>query len=162
MKPNPAAKRPQDQTNEEWLAEYSYYMEKYNRASDKSESPVQVSSEIVTQIPQNKNTGNTEQSFHYLGHRTTRRGSVAMEFESLDGRIRCTCFFNVRLKSSRGNTYPAKNSGQFNPPEMGSFRRFWMQTIGKPPPSRLESCTQVHEKPFRVFGIHRGDYMRNR
>ena len=56
-----------------------------------------------------------------------------MEFESLDGSIRAVRFFNINNRSPRGNNYPAKQGGQFIPPEHGKFRRFWLNAVGEAP-----------------------------
>ena len=71
--------------------------------------------------------------FRYLDHRTTTKSSVAMEFESLDGELRATRFFNVSLQSPRGRRYSAGRRGQFIPPKQGKFRQFWMHAVGKEP-----------------------------
>ena len=79
--------------------------------------------------------------FKYITHRTTKTKSVALDFESLDGNIKATRFFNVGLKSSRGNNYPAKSKGQFIPPKHGAFVKFWLKTVGDSP----ERWCRVHK-----------------
>ena len=81
----------------------------------------------------NKNTGRNTLLFRYDYHRTTRKGSVALEFEALDSSLSAVKFFNVNL-SSRGNkAYPSGKGGQFNPPERGKFRKFYKKATESEP-----------------------------
>jgi len=104
------------QTNEEWLAEY-------DGKPIKQKEP---HGETATAPPK------TER-FRYVDHRTTTMGSVVLEFESVDHKFVAVSFFNVGLKSTRGNNYSSGKRGQFNPPAGGKFRKFWMNTTGKAP-----------------------------
>jgi hypothetical protein len=113
-------KNPEDQTHEEWLADY-------NHVSGNTPAYEQ------SQPWRDRNTDNSIHLFHYVGHRTTRTGSVAMDFETLDHKMKGTCFFNVELISKYGKNYPAGKRGQFNPKPNSKFRKFWMQAVGKPP-----------------------------
>lgn len=79
--------------------------------------------------------------FRYVDHRTTRTKSVALEFESIDGKFNAVMFCNVQLKSSRGTCYPSGFRGQFIPPKRGKFRKFWMKVVGKVP----RRWCRVHE-----------------
>ncbi|MDZ7662512.1 hypothetical protein [Thiohalophilus sp.] len=116
-------KRPEDQTTEEWLAEFAGSSCKPPRRGVQIEG-----------VPKTENSADEEaRQFRYIGHRTTRTGSVALEFEALDGQLQAVKFFNVGLKSRQGNNYPAGKNGQFNPPERGKFRQFWMEAVGEPP-----------------------------
>lgn len=111
-------KLPENQSDDEWWADF----DGASKASD------------ATSLPEQSNQRDTKRSlFRYLSHRTTRTGSVVLEFESVDGSIRAVKFFNVKLTSSRGNSYPAKSQGQFNPPEHGKFRQFYLDVVGKAP-----------------------------
>lgn len=107
--------KPKDQTHTEWWASYDG-----------------VSTPISTSKPFNKSDDISITLFRYVSHRTTCNGAVALTFESLDGKIEVVKFFNVSLKG-RNNNYPAGYLGQFNPPEQGKFRKFWMQSVGFPP-----------------------------
>ena len=71
--------------------------------------------------------------FKYIDHRTTRNGSLVLEFQSLDGKTKVVKFFNVSL-DGRDKKYPAGYRGQFNPPKRGKFREFWMFCVGREPP----------------------------
>lgn len=153
--PSPTSKkRPQDQTNEEWLAGYCS-AEQYRAA--KAGEPILKSQDIksqdaykpldaspqVNQLAKSQSLADfpaknicpptTELCFRYIDHRTTRKGSVVLMFESLDGRITAVAFFNVCLKSNRGSSYPSGKRGQFIPKSDGNFRTLWMRVVGKPP-----------------------------
>ena len=111
---------PRLQTAEEWLAGY---------AGEAVKQPAKPSAVY----------------FRYLDHRTTRTGSVVLSFESLDGTAQAVRFFNVSLEG-KAKKYPAGKRGQFNPPEHGEFRRFWMHAVGKPPPrwARVHKSMRSH------------------
>ena len=119
-------KSPQQQSTQEWLNDY---------CGKRNESPAEV-------IPlSNTNNPLKVGCFRYVTHRTTKTKSVALSFQSLDGDIQATRFFNVGLKSSRGNNYPAKSNGQFIPPKHGSFVKFWLKVVGYAP----ERWCRVHK-----------------
>ncbi|TDY02422.1 hypothetical protein [Thiohalophilus thiocyanatoxydans] len=118
-----AKKRPEDQTTDEWLAEYGGTS---HASADGMRPPKHPPGA-------NSSANETTHLFRFIGHRTTRTGSVVLEFETLDGQLQAVKFFNVSIKSRRGNTYPAGIHGQFDPPERGKFRRFWMEAVGQPP-----------------------------
>ena len=109
-------KRPEQQTNEEWLRDYD------------AGSSVASSSEEPSLL-------GIRRRLRYVGHRTTCMGAVALEFEILDdvGTASAVRFFNVSLRGPRGKNYPAGSGGQFFPNEKGKFRRFWMEAVGSPP-----------------------------
>ena len=113
-------KKPEDQTNEEWLADY-------DRSSGNTSAYPQVTSW------RDRSNSDTNHLFRYVDHRTTRGKSVAMDFETLDHKMKGTCFFNVELSSKYGKNYPAGKRGQFNPKTNSKFRKFWMQAVGRPP-----------------------------
>lgn len=116
---------PQNQTNEEWLNDYAVVSgENVRKLPDRSSPPTN---------PIYREEDSVEVLCRYVGHRTTRNGCIALEFESIDGNTRATKFFNVGLKSSREKNYPAGKNGQFIPPELGNFRRFWMKATGVAP-----------------------------
>jgi hypothetical protein len=148
-------KKPQDQSHEEWLTG-NCTAEQYR--ATKSGEPIPISgsdkSPITTTsldaLPQSNQRPHFNQPtvapsvavdippangllFRYIDHRTTRKGSVVLTFESLDGRIRASAFFNVSLKSNRGTIYPSGKRGQFIPPEAGKFRDLWKAAVGKEP-----------------------------
>lgn len=116
---------PQNQTNEEWLNDYADASgENVRKLPARSSSP-------ANSVCRKEDS--VEVLCRYVGHRTTRNDSVALEFESIDRKTRATKFFNVGLKSSREKNYPAGKNGQFIPPELGNFRRFWMKATGVVP-----------------------------
>jgi hypothetical protein len=120
------SKRPEDQTRDEWLADYSgCTAEEYRKAKGVGSDQKFLLNLI---IKPDKNL------FRYIDHRTTSKGSVAMDFESIDGGTSATVFFNVGLRSNRSKNYPSGNRGQFIPPPKGNFRKFWIQAVGKEPP----------------------------
>jgi hypothetical protein len=111
-------KKPEEQTRAEWLNDH-----------DKARGLQDVTPSTLL----NKNTGRNTLLFRYDYHRTTRKGSVVLEFETLDGKLSAVKFFNVNL-SSRGNkAYPSGYNGQFNPPPRGKFRKFYKKTTGCEP-----------------------------
>ena len=139
-------KKPEDQTNEEWIADYDRWVAEhlgcgtvpsweFSTEDDKGGAYKDISDRQI------KTESNPEQLFRYLDHRTTRSGGLAMDFETLDHKLKATSFFNVHLISKFGNRYPSGERGQFNPPEKGKFRRFWMQVVGKAP----RSWSRVHK-----------------
>ncbi len=103
---------PKTQTNREWLAEFDCVIGEPAKYASKN-----------TVIDQ----------FRYIDHRTTKKGSLVMEFESINQDKKAVCFFNVKIRSSRGNNYSSGSRGQFNPPSRGKFRKFWMDTVGEEP-----------------------------
>ena len=110
--------KPEEQTNAEWLDDH-----------DKAKGLQDVTPPTLL----NKNVGRNTLLFRYDYHRTTRKGSVALEFETLDSSLSAVKFFNVNL-SSRGNKpYPSGKGGQFNPPERGKFRKFYKKATGCEP-----------------------------
>lgn len=121
-------KKPEDQTNEEWLDELNGKTNQSDVISPNFESP---ESKIKTN------------DFRYIDHRTTFVGftSAALDFESVNGLLVATKFFNVKLKSSRGKSYSSGHRGQFIPPERSNFRHFWMRAVGKAP----ERWCRVHK-----------------
>ena len=124
--------QPQDQTNEEWLADYEKSGADQYRAAKgfESEPKSQPKKVVVNKV---NNRPSNELYFCYVDHRTTRQGSVAMDFESLDGEVTATAFFNVKIMSSRGIKYPTGKRGQFIPNKGGKFRKLWEQAVGKDP-----------------------------
>lgn len=112
--------KPANQTNEEWLDEYE------TRPRNTVLPPQAIQHVVLS-------NDDAYHKFRYVGHRTTRLGSVVLEFETLDYKQKAVRFFNVSLAGKNGKKYPAEDRGQFNPPGRGSFRCFWMQVIGKPP-----------------------------
>lgn len=173
-----ARKRPQDQSNKEWLADLGEPDQSSHCTADqyrgaKSGEPIPISesdkSPIITTLfdalPQSNRRPHFNQPtvapsaavdippanrllFRYIDHRTTRKGSVVLVFESLDGRTRASAFFNASLESNRGTKYPSGKRGQFIPPEMGKFRGFWMETVGKEP-SRWSRVHKSMRSNFR-------------
>lgn len=121
---------PRLQTNEEWLARF---------AGETVDRP----------------TGPSKTYFRYLDHRTTRTSSVVLSFESLDGSVEAVKFFNVFLRGT-SKKYPAGKRGQFNPPEGGAFRKFWSQSVGKPPSrwSRVHKSMRSHLRPLLFVGCY--------
>lgn len=109
-----------NQTTEEWLADYSGQSSR--RAKKSPVTPTHI-----------RNTDSNRLLLRYLDHRTTRAGSVVLEFETLDYKRKAVHFFNVKITSKYGKKYPSGDRGQFNPPRNGKFRRFWLQVVGKPP-----------------------------
>jgi len=76
----------------------------------------------------------TNQIFKFMGFRTTRKNAVAMDFISLDGTTKTTCFFPVKLENIRGTKYRTGAKGQFIPAKGSDFRVFWMNVVGVEPP----------------------------
>jgi len=105
-----------NQSNNEWLNDY----EKASCVSSFRRS------ETVNDPKHNQTL------YKYIDHRTTCTGSVVLSFESLDKKHAVVKFFNVSIKGKTKN-YPAGIRGQFNPPRLGNFRKFWMECVGKPP-----------------------------
>ncbi len=103
---------PKTQTSKEWLVDF--------------ESAIKE----PTKYTSNNNVIN---QFRYIDHRTTKTGSLVLEFESINQDKKAVYFFNVKIKSSHGNNYPSGYRGQFNPPPRGKFRKFWLDTVGKEP-----------------------------
>ena len=146
-------KNPEDQTNEEWIADYDQWVAEHpgcgtvpswefstqdkKRGADKEFSDLR-----------NKTGSNPEHLFRYLDHRTTRTGGLAMDFETLDHKLNATKFFNVHLTSKYNKRYPSGNRGQFNPPEGGKFRKFWMQAVCRPP----YRWSRVHKEMRSALG----------
>lgn len=145
-------KRPQDQTKKEWLADFDKDpADRYREAkgielepkikADDNRFFTGSTQDAITSIHQpieyvagiNRSSPTTQLYFRYIDHRTTRQGSVAMDFETLDSEITATCFYNVKIESNRGNKYHSGKRGQFNPPKGGKFRKLWMQAVGKKP-----------------------------
>jgi len=149
-------KNPEDQSIEEWLADYekspavSYRDANAIESEPKFKAAINENSirskqgksygkmppirqPIASVVEQNINTATTLLEFRYIDHRTTRQGSVAMDFETFDGMITATKFFNVEIVSNRGNKYNPGRRGQFIPSVGGNFRKLWMQAVGKVP-----------------------------
>lgn len=103
---------PKTQTNREWLAEFDCVIGEPAKYAPKN-----------TVIDQ----------FRYIDHRTTKTGSLVLEFEFINQGKKAVCFFNVKIRSSRGNNYSSGSRGQFIPPLRGKFRKFWMDTVGEEP-----------------------------
>lgn len=118
--PNVYKKNPANQTNDEWIQEYSG-----------STASIVHKPEVPAWKKQNSDRAIYE--FHYVDHRTTRHGCVVMEFETLDYKFKAIHFFNVNISGRNGKRYPSGDRGQFNPPKKGKFRCFWMRTVGKNP-----------------------------
>lgn len=107
---------PRKQTHEEWLSDYEGEM---------TSAPIN-----YARLPNESNDPN--KIFHYIEHKTTCKNSVILIFESLDRQTIVIKYFNVSLQGKK-NKYPAKIGGQFNPPKLGNFRKFWMSCTGKVP-----------------------------
>jgi len=116
-------KKPQDQTVDEWLVDY----DKFSGITYSGITQIKVPSEP------SKNTDLNTYLFRYVGHRTTKKSCVALEFEILDSDMRAVKFFNVNLSGRKGKAYPAGKNGQFNPPERGKFRKFYKEITGEEP-----------------------------
>ena len=108
---------PSEQTNDEWLKDYN------------TVSPTQSKMQSISQPNERRLQ---DKLFRYLDHRTTRQGNLVLVFESLDGKTKVVKFFNVKIQGRKIN-YPSGHRGQFNPPEHGDFRKFWMNCVGIPP-----------------------------
>jgi len=157
-------KRPQDQTDEEWLSDLnsadSYRVAKWGesesrRRPDKQGNFIHLSGNTEESVPELKPCSTTTQLyFRYIDHRTTRQGSVAMDFESLDGEITATAFLNVYIKSNRGTKYPTGKRGQFIPPEGGKFRKLWIKAVDQAPPrwSRVHKSMRSHFRELVFTG----------
>lgn len=140
---------------EEWLSDHCT-AEQYRAAKSGEPVPSSIpilnkqpskSSQIITDREQSTQSLRSENKvvvqnlcqptsktfFRYMDHHTIRNGGLALVFESLDGRITATAFFNISLKNNRGKSYPSGKRGQFIPPEMGKFRKLWKRVVGKPP-----------------------------
>jgi len=126
--------------HEEWLADYG-------RAAGNTIAKVQP----TKQTP-------LETAFRYVCHRTTSRGSVVLEFQALESNLTAVLFFNVGLHGKRGKAYPAKAGGQFDPPKRGSFRKFWLDAVGKQP----YRWSRVHKSMRSALGdlVFKGQYKR--
>lgn len=129
---------PKNQTNDEWLADYDHGADRTN---------CNVTS--FTQKQSNRLTG----CFRYSGHRTARLGRVVLIFKKERTHKVASLWFNVNLKGRKAN-YPAGNHGQFNPPTLGKFRRWWINTTDKPP----RRWSRIHErlhalKAFTFIGV---------
>ena len=110
-------KTPQIQTDDEWWNDYD------------SVEPVNE----ISPIKQSCGTTSPTYIFRYIGHRTTCKKSVALEFESIDGKITAVMFFNVELSSRNNKPYPAGMNGQFNPRKRSKFRKFYKEVTGEEP-----------------------------
>jgi len=134
-------------TNEEWISDYEGSdANRYREAKGIQSEP--------DQGDRNRVNSNDELYFRYIDHRTTRKGSVALDFESLNGKIMVTAFFNVRLKNNRDKSYPAGKRGQFIPPLRGEFTKFWKEAVGEPPFRwcRVHKCMRSKLKGLTFTG----------
>ena len=130
-----SSKKPQDQSNEEWLADYD--------GRDYEERGVTLISRTFP-VNQTSPIPNIDGFVgRYIDHRTIAvgRGCVALDFEDINTNIIATAFFNVALSSSHGNNYPRGKREQFIPPPRGKFRRFYIQTLGE----EHECWSRVHK-----------------
>lgn len=135
--------RPEDQTTAEWL-------------SDQTGEPVDVIQADLDRIarehparPNNKPTSvPTGQSFMYVGHRTTTKGALILDFADMDSGEVCSAFFNVSIEYQRGpKAGQARRTGdgcQFHPAKRSKFRRFWLDAVGCPPRRWAETHKQMH------------------
>jgi len=136
--PHANKKRPHEQTVEEWIADYDNWVAQHPGCGTESSWEFTTRRKLQQDYAepsdlQNKKEETSTHLFQYLDHRTTRMSTVVLIYKKIDSSMTAVKFFNVSLKSSRGNYYPAGNRGQFIPPIKGEFRRFWMQSVGEPP-----------------------------
>ena len=99
-------KNPRDQTNEEWWRDYDSWLENEGRQRPVPEpKPRQISSSK----PSNPNLAHGLQAtnldrntlvgrFRYLGHRTTNKGRLVLDFEHINTGTRVACFSMYRSK----------------------------------------------------------------
>lgn len=134
-------KDPRNQTNEEWLADYNGYDSKQHSHSV-----------TVIQTAPGYLTGR----FHYISHRTTRRGSLVLDFEMLESRLIAVKFFNVSINSQQ-KAYPAGAGGQFIPPKRGDFRRWYIQATSTQPDRwcRVHKYLRSHLKELVFIGQYK-------
>ncbi len=111
------SKQVQKQSNEEWLDEYN------GNIRSKTKENV-----LKTVQPQKQRV------FKYYGFRTTYLQRLVVSFADVDTGDIADSFFNVSLDKLRGSgKHKSGYKGQFYPPKIGTFRKFWMQSVKREP-----------------------------
>jgi hypothetical protein len=146
----PSVKRPQDQTNEEWLHDYvTSPAADGTRLIDrepkypwetKITSPLEDKPQAISPSGPSTDTQDVTQDaestligdFHYIEHWTFRKarktGGLSLTFAHNETGVTASMFFNVDLRN-----YQHGKHGQFLPPVLGKFVKFWTKFLGNPP-----------------------------
>lgn len=112
MSKHTETERVRNQSNDEWLQEYT---------GDNT-------TRLVVAKPEPKRL------FVFDSFRTTSLSRVVFSFICLETGVLVDAFFNVDVNRQRGNgTYPIGENGQFFSKRKSKFRNFWMETIKAEP-----------------------------
>ncbi len=127
--PGNRKKDPRLQTQEEWIRDYEDHEPYPPTELQPTQTPNTGSSVIQLNTKKVNNP-----ILIFKDFRTTRKKSVAIDFQMVGSQNTVTAFFGVTLENNRGQLYRVGARGQFVPPEHGKFRSFWMDSVGKEPP----------------------------
>lgn len=139
--------RVRSQTNEQWLQEYEVGKNIPSVAIFQNHDDRYVTFKTNTKDENCRTIGssNYEEEFdakneyelEFDSHRTTKNGSVILAFTVIELFEEAVIFFNCDIYRQRGELsgkkYRTGAKGQFLPPHLGKFRKFWMKSIGVKP-----------------------------
>lgn len=151
-----AIKRPLDQSNAQWLADYAGEpVDAIQRDLDRIAHEHQGQFDKPRQPNEKPISEPMGQTFEYAGHRTTTKGALVLDFTDKDSGEVCSAFFNVSIEYQRGpKAGRARRTGegcQFHPKPRSKFRRFWIETVGHPPRRWSESHKEMRSRLSRFI-----------